>query len=65
DQLLQALDRGALIDQEHARKGHRIVRKLSETCDRLPSSLFITKVAERDTHPRFGGGFGDIYRARY
>ncbi|KAJ7619295.1 kinase-like domain-containing protein [Roridomyces roridus] len=65
DQLLQVLDRGALINQEHARKGCRIVRKLSETCDRLPSSFFITNVVERDLYPRFGGGFGDVYRARY
>ncbi|KAJ7607393.1 kinase-like domain-containing protein [Roridomyces roridus] len=64
-QFPQALDRGALIDQEHARRGRRIVRKLSEACDKLPSALFITKVVERETHPSFGGGFGDVYRARY
>ncbi|KAJ7260897.1 kinase-like domain-containing protein [Mycena haematopus] len=43
----------------------RIVRKLSESCDRLPSSLFIVGVEGRDEHPTFGGGFGDIYRASY
>ncbi|KAJ7619293.1 kinase-like domain-containing protein [Roridomyces roridus] len=65
DVVQEALDRGALIDQKHARTGRRIVRKLSEACDKLPSSLFITKVVARETHPSFGGGFGDVYRARY
>jgi hypothetical protein len=41
----------------------RIIRKLSERCDRLPSSLFIVGVNGRDEHPSFGGGYGDIYRA--
>ncbi|KAF8150312.1 kinase-like domain-containing protein, partial [Mycena galopus ATCC 62051] len=43
----------------------RIIRKLSESCDRLPSSLFIVGVNHRDEYPVFGGGFGDIYRASY
>ncbi|KAF8183769.1 hypothetical protein K438DRAFT_1543816, partial [Mycena galopus ATCC 62051] len=43
----------------------RIIRKLSESCDMLPASLFIVGVHGRDEHPSFGGGFGDIYRASY
>ncbi|KAJ7145863.1 hypothetical protein C8R44DRAFT_582160, partial [Mycena epipterygia] len=43
----------------------RIIIKLSEACDKLPSSLFITGVTEPDEHPTFRGGFGDIYRASY
>ncbi|KAJ7778423.1 kinase-like domain-containing protein, partial [Mycena metata] len=43
----------------------RIIRKLSKLRDRLPSSFFITGVTERDEHPSFAGGFGDIYRASY
>ncbi|KAJ7482316.1 kinase-like domain-containing protein, partial [Mycena galericulata] len=43
----------------------RIIMKLSEACDKLPSSLFITGVTGRDEHPTFGGGFGDIYRSTY
>ncbi|KAK7029781.1 kinase-like domain-containing protein [Favolaschia claudopus] len=41
-----------------------IVRKLSESSDSLPSSLFILGgVPAREDYPTFGGGFGDIYRA--
>ncbi|KAJ6457246.1 kinase-like domain-containing protein, partial [Mycena sanguinolenta] len=43
----------------------RLILKLSEACDKLPSSLFITGVAGRTEHPAFGGGFGDIYQASY
>ncbi|KAJ7145880.1 kinase-like domain-containing protein, partial [Mycena epipterygia] len=43
----------------------RIIRKLSESCDKLPSALFITGVSGREEHPTFGGGYGDIYRASY
>jgi hypothetical protein len=31
----------------------------------LPSSLFITGVTGRAEHATFGGGFGDIYQAKY
>lgn len=51
--------------QQHAQKAHRIIRKLSEACDKLPSSLFITGVSGRGEHPTFGGGFGSVYRASY
>ncbi|KAF8174690.1 hypothetical protein K438DRAFT_1538811, partial [Mycena galopus ATCC 62051] len=60
-----ALDRGFLVAQEHARMALRIIRKLSESCNMLPSSLFIVGVNGRDEHPSFGGGFGDIYSASY
>ncbi|KAJ6554051.1 kinase-like domain-containing protein [Mycena vulgaris] len=53
------------MGQEHSFKARRIIRKLSESCDKLPSSLFITGVGGRDVHPTFGGGNGDIYRASY
>ncbi|KAJ7875387.1 kinase-like domain-containing protein [Mycena olivaceomarginata] len=52
-----------MMAQEHNRMALRIIRKLSESCDKLPSSLFIVGVNGRDEHPSFGGGFGDIYRA--
>ncbi|KAJ7717076.1 kinase-like domain-containing protein [Mycena maculata] len=65
DVVQDILDRGFLINQEHSRMAHRIIRKLSESCDKLPSSLFITGVSGREDQPRFGGGFGDIYRASY
>ncbi|KAJ7145877.1 kinase-like domain-containing protein, partial [Mycena epipterygia] len=47
------------------RKARRIIRKLSESCDKLPSALFITGVSEREEYPTFGGGYGDIYRASH
>ncbi|KAF8183729.1 kinase-like domain-containing protein, partial [Mycena galopus ATCC 62051] len=53
------------MSQEHNRMALRIIRKLSESCDMLPTSLFIVGVGGRDEHPSFGGGFGDIYRALY
>ncbi|KAJ7353599.1 kinase-like domain-containing protein [Mycena albidolilacea] len=65
DVVQETLDRGFMMAQEHNRMALRIIRKLSERCDRLPSSLFIVGVTGRDEHPSFGGGFGDIYRASY
>ncbi|KAF7373277.1 Kinase-like protein [Mycena sanguinolenta] len=65
DVVQESLDRGFIMAQEHTRMALRIVRKLSESCDRLPSSLFIVGIEGRDEHPTFGGGFGDIYRASY
>ncbi|KAJ7145870.1 hypothetical protein C8R44DRAFT_552683, partial [Mycena epipterygia] len=65
DVLLDALDGGFLIAQEDSQKARRIIRKLSESCDKLPSALFITGVSGREEHPTFGGGYGDIYRASY
>jgi hypothetical protein len=65
DRISQTLDRGFMMAQEHNRMALRTIRKLSERCDRLPSSLFIVGVTGRDEHPSFGGGFGDIYCASY
>lgn len=42
-----------------------MILKLSEVCNKLPSSLFISGVTGRDEHAVFGGGFGDIYQASY
>ncbi|KAF8137862.1 hypothetical protein K438DRAFT_2120159 [Mycena galopus ATCC 62051] len=65
DVVQETLDRGFLAAQEHARMALRIIRKLSESCNMFPSSLFIVGVNGRDEHPSFGGGFGDIYSASY
>ncbi|KAF8183723.1 kinase-like domain-containing protein [Mycena galopus ATCC 62051] len=65
DVVQETLDRGFLMTQKHNRMALRIIRKLSESCDMLPTSLFIVGVNGRDEHPSFGGGFGDIYRALY
>jgi hypothetical protein len=61
----QTLDRGFLPEKVHNSKARRLIIKLSEACDRLPSSLFITGVTGRAEHVTFGGGFGDIYQATY
>ncbi|KAJ7248623.1 kinase-like domain-containing protein, partial [Mycena haematopus] len=65
DVVQEILDGGYMMAPEHNRMALRIIRKLSASCDRLPSSLFIAGVEGRDEHPTFGGGFGDIYRASY
>ncbi|KAJ7839900.1 kinase-like domain-containing protein, partial [Mycena leptocephala] len=65
DVVQNTLDRGFLIEKENNSKARRLILKLSEACDRLPSSLFITGVTGRNEHAIFGGGFGDIYQASY
>ncbi|KAJ7443481.1 kinase-like domain-containing protein [Mycena galericulata] len=61
----QSIDRGFLIAPDHSKKARRIIRKLSESCDKLPSSLFVAGITGREERPTFGGGFGDIFRACY
>ncbi|KAJ7141842.1 kinase-like domain-containing protein [Mycena crocata] len=65
DVVQEMLDKDVFVASGHRRKAHRIIRKLSEASDKLPSSLFITGVSGRGEHPTFRGGFGDIYRASY
>ncbi|KAJ7601876.1 kinase-like domain-containing protein [Mycena rosella] len=65
DVVQDALDRGLFVAQKHRWKARRLIRKLSEACDMLPSALFITGVRGRAEHPVFGGGYGDIYCASY
>ncbi|KAJ6459552.1 kinase-like domain-containing protein, partial [Mycena sanguinolenta] len=63
--ICQTLDKGLLIDEEHSRMARRMIRKLSVSCDMLPSSLFITGITKKERDPTFGGAYGDIYRASY
>ncbi|KAJ7809654.1 hypothetical protein B0H13DRAFT_1527423, partial [Mycena leptocephala] len=65
DVVQNTLDRGFFPEREHNSKARRLIVKLSEACDMLPSSLFITGVTGRAEHATFGGGFGDIYQAKY
>ncbi|KAJ7141851.1 kinase-like domain-containing protein [Mycena crocata] len=53
------------IPQENCAMARRIIRRLSEACNTLPSSIFITGVTNCDNHYSFGGGYADIYRASY
>ncbi|KAF8183897.1 kinase-like domain-containing protein [Mycena galopus ATCC 62051] len=64
DVVQETFDKGLLRD-EHSRMARRIVRKLSEACDKLPNSLFITGVSGREEYASFGGGYGDIFQALY
>ncbi|KAJ6536002.1 kinase-like domain-containing protein [Mycena vulgaris] len=43
----------------------RLIVKLSEASDLLPSSLTIHGVEQKSLDPLFGGTFGDIYKAQY
>ncbi|KAF7326875.1 Kinase-like protein [Mycena venus] len=65
DSVQNTLDRGLFPERELNSKARRLILKLSEACDRLPSSLFITGVTGRAEYATFGGGFGDIYQATY
>ncbi|KAJ7061023.1 kinase-like domain-containing protein, partial [Mycena amicta] len=65
DVVQDALDHGSLSTVDDVRKARRIIHKLSEACGLLPTALYITGVTEREAHPSFGGGYGDIYRASY
>ncbi|KAJ6476179.1 kinase-like domain-containing protein, partial [Mycena sanguinolenta] len=63
DVVQDCLDKGFLL--EHRQAARRLIRKVSEACDSLPSSLFITGVSECDENATFGGGYGDVYCASY
>ncbi|KAJ6573535.1 kinase-like domain-containing protein [Mycena vulgaris] len=65
DAVQDVLDKGSLPSARHTSQARRLILKLSEACDQLPSSLFITGVTDHDEHPTFCGGFGDIYRASH
>jgi hypothetical protein len=59
------LDRGSLATAAYTTMARRLMQKLSEARDQLPTSLFINGVSDADEHPTFAGGFGDVYRASY
>ncbi|KAJ7108186.1 kinase-like domain-containing protein [Mycena epipterygia] len=65
DAVQDVLDRGSLPNSKYRSRARRLMRKLAETHEQLPSSLFISGVNDHDEHPTFGGGFGDVYRASY
>ncbi|KAJ7770552.1 kinase-like domain-containing protein [Mycena metata] len=65
DVVQDILDRGSVLERTQGKKARRIIRKLSEACDKLPSALFVTGVSGCPTHPTFGGGFGDVYCASH
>ncbi|KAJ6534228.1 kinase-like domain-containing protein [Mycena capillaripes] len=60
-----ALDHALILDSEAIRKARRLMGKLCEKCDKLPSSLIIHGVTQRDEHVSCPGGYGDVFRAVY
>ncbi|KAE9399550.1 kinase-like protein [Gymnopus androsaceus JB14] len=68
DLMQEVLDRRSLrVDSEDEFYHHvqRLLVKLSECTDIIPTSLFIKGVNRQDAFACCGGAFGDIYRARY
>ncbi|KAF7336071.1 Rho GTPase activator [Mycena sanguinolenta] len=65
DAIQDVLDRGTLPDAPLRSKARKLLQKVSEAQERLPTSLFIAGVTDHDEHPTFSGGFGDVYRASY
>lgn len=59
------MDRDLLNSREATFKARRLVGKLVKACDKLPSSLKISGVTQRDEHASFCGGFGDVFKAMY
>ncbi|KAJ7847497.1 kinase-like domain-containing protein [Mycena olivaceomarginata] len=65
DAVKSVLDRGSLPTASYTTMARRLMHKLSEAHDQLPTSLFINGVYDPDEHATFAGGFGDVYRASY
>ncbi|KAJ7879535.1 kinase-like domain-containing protein [Mycena olivaceomarginata] len=65
DAIQNVLDWGILPDANSRAKARKLMQQVAESGEQLPSSLFITGVTDRDEHPTFGGGFGDVYQASY
>ncbi|KAJ7336465.1 kinase-like domain-containing protein [Mycena albidolilacea] len=65
DAIQNVLDWGTLPDAKSRAKARKLMQKVVEAGEQLPSSLFIIGVNDHDEHPTFGGGFGDVYQASY
>ncbi|KAJ7906487.1 hypothetical protein B0H13DRAFT_1527008, partial [Mycena leptocephala] len=65
DAIQDVLDQGSLSTAKYRGQARRLMGQLSGAQNQLPSSLFISGVNDRDEHPTFAGGVGDIYRASY
>ncbi|KAJ7290099.1 kinase-like domain-containing protein, partial [Mycena rebaudengoi] len=65
DIMQYALDHALVHAREATSKARRLMGKLCEKCGKLPSSLLITGVTQRDEHISYPGGYGDVYRAMH
>ncbi|KAJ6587595.1 hypothetical protein DFH09DRAFT_1141412 [Mycena vulgaris] len=60
DVIQDTLDSAFLHSREATSLSHRLIKKLAKASDRLPSSLIISGVTDRDERPTFRGGYGDV-----
>ncbi|KAJ6518288.1 kinase-like domain-containing protein [Mycena vitilis] len=65
DIIQHTVDSALLRTRDANSRACRLVGKLAKACDKLPSSLFIYGVDQRDEHASFCGGFGDVFKAMY
>ncbi|KAK7045987.1 hypothetical protein VNI00_006982 [Paramarasmius palmivorus] len=65
DLIQDVLDMRAAVQHERTYRAQRLLVKLCQAQDILPSSLFIKGVYRQDIDAHLGGSFGDIYRATY
>ncbi|KAJ7924652.1 hypothetical protein B0H13DRAFT_2315167 [Mycena leptocephala] len=65
DAMQHVINRGSLPTPTYTSMARKLMQKLSEAYDQLPSSLFINGVHDPDKDPTFAGGFGDVYHASY
>ncbi|KAJ6480431.1 kinase-like domain-containing protein [Mycena sanguinolenta] len=65
DIIQYTLDNALLPTRDATSKARRLIGKLAKACDKLPTSLIISGVTQRDEHASFCGGFGDVFKAMY
>ncbi|KAF7353499.1 Kinase-like protein [Mycena sanguinolenta] len=58
-------DNDLLPTREATSRAYKLVGKMAKAYDKLPSSLFIDGVTQREEHMSFCGGFGDVFKAVY
>ncbi|KAF7329372.1 Kinase-like protein [Mycena kentingensis (nom. inval.)] len=59
------LDHALLHKRDANSRARRLISKLARSADKLPTALIISGVEQRDEHPSFCGGFGDVFRAMH
>ncbi|KAJ7144140.1 kinase-like domain-containing protein [Mycena epipterygia] len=65
DMIQDTLNKALIRTNAATGKARRLMGKLAKACDKLPTSLIIFGVTERDDQASFSGGFGEVFRAMY
>jgi hypothetical protein len=52
-------------DDTVRRRGNRLLHKLAQKCDKLPSSLVLENIVLLEREPSCIGGFADVFQASY